>query len=352
MPMNLIIQEKRKELGLTQEEVAQFLNVSAPAVSKWEKGITCPDISLLPSLARLLKTDLNALFCFREDLTLEEISLFCKEIIQTAQTDGILSAFDTAVQKMQEYPHNETLLHYMALNLDGLLSMSCLPEENTQAMEKQIVFWYQRLAQSSDPKISNIAKYMLVSRHIRKEEYAVAQEILDTMPDRNDILNAMADKQMLQVTIYQEQGMAEKAAEELERALLMAVNKVQLILYKLVDAELAAGKVASAKYIADRTRQVAENLDLWNYSALLAPFQVALQEQNADDCIFLLKKMLESLGAPWKMQDSPFFARIAGTDHQTDPKQIIQAVLAALKKDPRCSFLQDNAEYQAFIRAY
>lgn len=46
MPMNLVIQEKRKALGLTQEQVAEYLGVSTPAVSKWEKGTTCPDIIL------------------------------------------------------------------------------------------------------------------------------------------------------------------------------------------------------------------------------------------------------------------------------------------------------------------
>ena len=45
MPMNLVIQEKRKALGLTQEQVAEYLNVSIPAVSKWEKGATSPRLS-------------------------------------------------------------------------------------------------------------------------------------------------------------------------------------------------------------------------------------------------------------------------------------------------------------------
>ena len=40
MPMNIVIQEKRRELGLTQEQLAQYLGVSTPAVSKWEKGIS------------------------------------------------------------------------------------------------------------------------------------------------------------------------------------------------------------------------------------------------------------------------------------------------------------------------
>ena len=95
MPMNIVIQEQRKLLGLTQEQVADYLGVSTPAVSKWEKGITSPDIGLLPPLARLLKIDLNTLFCFSEDLSEQEIGFFCNELAKQARND-ILSAFDAA----------------------------------------------------------------------------------------------------------------------------------------------------------------------------------------------------------------------------------------------------------------
>ncbi|MGN1002916.1 MAG: helix-turn-helix domain-containing protein [Oscillospiraceae bacterium] len=43
----------RKAEGLTQEELAEKLSVSGQAVSKWENNLTCPDITLLPALARL-----------------------------------------------------------------------------------------------------------------------------------------------------------------------------------------------------------------------------------------------------------------------------------------------------------
>lgn len=39
MKINQIIHKKRKELTLTQEQIAQFLGVSTPAVNKWEKAI-------------------------------------------------------------------------------------------------------------------------------------------------------------------------------------------------------------------------------------------------------------------------------------------------------------------------
>ena len=48
------IAARRKEKGMTQEELAARLGVSAQAVSKWENDVSCPDISLLPRLCRML----------------------------------------------------------------------------------------------------------------------------------------------------------------------------------------------------------------------------------------------------------------------------------------------------------
>ena len=44
----------RKEKGMTQETLAEKLGVSPQAVSKWENDVSCPDISLLPQLSRVL----------------------------------------------------------------------------------------------------------------------------------------------------------------------------------------------------------------------------------------------------------------------------------------------------------
>ncbi len=55
------ISELRREKGLKQDEVAERLGVSAQAVSKWENDISCPDIMILPELARLLGVSVDAL---------------------------------------------------------------------------------------------------------------------------------------------------------------------------------------------------------------------------------------------------------------------------------------------------
>ena len=49
----------RKSKGLTQNELGERLGVSFQAVSKWERGESLPDITLLPSLAKILETTID-----------------------------------------------------------------------------------------------------------------------------------------------------------------------------------------------------------------------------------------------------------------------------------------------------
>lgn len=55
------LKKLRKERDMTQEDIAETLGVSAQSVSKWERGDTYPDITLLPALANLFKTSVDAL---------------------------------------------------------------------------------------------------------------------------------------------------------------------------------------------------------------------------------------------------------------------------------------------------
>ena len=55
------IKYHRKRLGLTQEQLAERMRVSAQAVSKWENNLSCPDISVLPELADVFGISLDEL---------------------------------------------------------------------------------------------------------------------------------------------------------------------------------------------------------------------------------------------------------------------------------------------------
>ena len=51
----------RKSAGITQKELANKLNISPQAVSKWESGKCCPDIELLPLLASFFGVSIDDL---------------------------------------------------------------------------------------------------------------------------------------------------------------------------------------------------------------------------------------------------------------------------------------------------
>lgn len=259
MPMNIVIQEQRKLLGLTQEQVADYLGVSTPAVSKWEKGITSPDIGLLPPLARLLKIDLNTLFCFSEDLSADEIGFFCNKLTKQAR-ENILSAFDVAEAKIHDYPHNEQLLLNVTIILDSMLLQTAEDTLPIDSLDTKISGWYLQLAESNDEKIRNSANYMRVSRYIRQGKTEAAQEVLDTIQDKTDLISALPDKLMLQVSIYLQQHKADLAVLELEKALFKDITRVQMLLTKLVDAELASGNTEFACKIAEKASAMVDFL--------------------------------------------------------------------------------------------
>ena len=80
MQIGTVIRKYRKEKNMTQEEMASYLGVTAPAVNKWENGNACPDIMLLAPIARLLGISTDTLLSYREELTKQEIANISNEI--------------------------------------------------------------------------------------------------------------------------------------------------------------------------------------------------------------------------------------------------------------------------------
>lgn len=59
--MGEIISELRREKGMTQKELAEMLNLTDKAVSKWERDIACPDTQTIPKLAGILGVSVEEL---------------------------------------------------------------------------------------------------------------------------------------------------------------------------------------------------------------------------------------------------------------------------------------------------
>lgn len=82
------LKELRKEKGITQEELAEHLNVSNRSVSRWETGSNMPDISLLTDIADFYDVDV-------------------REIIEGERKNNMNEELREVADKMADYAHNE-----------------------------------------------------------------------------------------------------------------------------------------------------------------------------------------------------------------------------------------------------
>lgn len=105
--MNIYFAEKLKKLRsekkVSQEKLAQYLNVSFQAVSKWETGNAYPDITLLPDLARFFGVTIDELLCVEkidEKRLFDEYSEKAADLFRCGNTAGALELWQQAYRSM------------------------------------------------------------------------------------------------------------------------------------------------------------------------------------------------------------------------------------------------------------
>jgi len=81
------IKKLRTQYNITQEQLAEYLGVTAQAVSRWESGNGYPDIETLPALAGYFKVSIENLLGV--DLTQEEQEKLAAEIVQLMQNGSL-----------------------------------------------------------------------------------------------------------------------------------------------------------------------------------------------------------------------------------------------------------------------
>lgn len=111
--MGQFIASLRKSKGMTQKDLAEKLTVSDKAVSKWERGLSCPDISLLSGLAEILGVSVSELLNGEKS---EETSANVE-----ASVDNALQYADKTVKKQKGRLRNIFAAVFSALCLTGIV---------------------------------------------------------------------------------------------------------------------------------------------------------------------------------------------------------------------------------------
>ena len=96
----------RKSKGLTQSELGERTGVSFQAVSKWERGETLPDITLLPDLAKVLETSIDNILLGNEKAT-----EYKGKFTVTDMKNGL-----NCLKNVGEYLGTENLIYRAAIN--------------------------------------------------------------------------------------------------------------------------------------------------------------------------------------------------------------------------------------------
>lgn len=171
------IRELRKQKGLTQEALASALSVTPQAVSKWESGVSFPEMTMIPAIAGYFEVSLDTLF----DYDIRKI----KSRVQKILADAWEYFFEdppryahTIRTALADNPGNEELLcalldayEYTLRNFD-----------DTEHLDEMIDISYKIISSSRDfAKVCNV-KDNLAAAYLKKGMYDKARETLESLP--------------------------------------------------------------------------------------------------------------------------------------------------------------------------
>ena len=141
-----LIAERRKQLNMTQKELAQKLHVSAQAVSKWERGLSFPDIALLEPLAQQL------------DLTVSEVLTGSRDVAPQEELirDSLRLSISQSVAKIKAWQKLFLLCAALLLVLLSWLGHSYVKNHTKLLPQRETIISY-RESTPSEQLAANVA---------------------------------------------------------------------------------------------------------------------------------------------------------------------------------------------------
>lgn len=343
MQMGEVIRNHRKQLGLTQEEMASRLGVTAPAVNKWENGNSLPDITLLAPIARLLHVTLEELLSFRENLTEEEVIDYVREFAERAKEEPFEAVYDWAASLMREHPNCDLLTLRMAQQMQALRVLGYV--EDPERYDGGILQCFERVLNSSDANLKKAAAGCLISYSMQKEQYDKAEEYLAYYDEQDPY------RQSQQALICIRTGRTEEGCRLWEQLMFSCTQLIGMALGSLIGAAMDGGEMDRAHYLADKHEQLNRVMDMGPYQEALAPWQVAMKEKDADGAIAGLQALLKHVDSLSETYShSPLYAHLKWKSPSEEfGAEFRSCLLKGLQDDESLDFLRDDPRFRAML---
>ena len=342
MNIGSVIKKYRKEAGYTQEEMANRLGVTTPAVNKGENGNSKPDIELLSPIARLLHISLDTLLSFQEKLTDFEIGEFIQKMDKMFSEEGYKKTYQWAVNTIKKYPNCNLLIWQIAVMLD---SRRIIGEcDNPDKYDEQINAWYEIALNDEDEKIQHHAADSLFGFYLRKKDYAMAEKYLRYFSDYDPV------KKVKMGQLYMQQGKTEDAYEKLEDVVFSTYTTLNLTFGTMITQALEEKNHEYAKYLAKKMNVLANAFDMGKYHECAAMLNVVVAEKDVEGTFQVAKQLLENVDTMGDFRESKLYQHMKFRNTENPyAKEMKKALLEGFRTEEEFSYMNGYEPWDQFI---
>lgn len=342
MKIGEVIRKYRKEKHMTQEEMANRLGVTTPAVNKWENGASLPDVTMLAPIARLLGITVDTLLSFREELTMDE----SREILHTLWVYLNSGAFPQAVQyakqQIKEYPACHGLMLWMAQALDAYFVV--MPQDRTEETDSFVRSCLERALESTDESIRVGAADALYTYELRNENYQAAEDYLKYFSLENP------ERKRKQALLYSKTGRLEEACKAYEELLYTGCQTARMVLQSLYNIAVQQGDLQRAQFLVEKHTALIKVYDMGDYAEAAAVLDHAAQTQDAELAVDTVKRVLASVHTLDAFTRSPLYAHMQfNTMESGVEEQLREKLKQTFREDERFDFMREHSQWNELM---
>lgn len=338
MAIGDVIKKYRKNKGMTQEEMAARLGVTAPAVNKWEKGNTLPDVALLAPVARLLGITTDELLSFKDDLTDEEINQYLLKLQKDLESEDFRDVFLSVKEKIEEYPNCEKLIWQAAVILDAKRMTTELPDKD--GYDKVIFGWFERCLRSTDERIRNQAADSLFHMCIRNEDYDKAAQYLGCFSLENP------ERKRKEALVNSKTGKRTEAYRAYEELIFTGYQHIQMTLNDLRILYMEDDDHEMAKKLVEVSASAASAFEMGRYSEVCWGLDVSAWEKDVAWTARLMREILDSIGTIGDFAKSKLYQHMTLKAVDPDFSDGLKRELLKSFGDESFNYMQGNEEWE------
>lgn len=343
MNIGTVIRTQRKGCGLTQEEMAKRLGVTASAVNKWESGASLPDVTMLAPIARLLGITVDTLLSFRESLTEQEQRSRIEQLWAMLNGGDYDGAYAFAQGTVATYPNCHNLMLWVAQALDTYYLV--MPVHCTEEAERFMADCYDRALACEEESVRIAAADALFQNAVRKEEYERAEGYLCYFSLENP------ERKRKKALLYGKTGRREEACRAYEELLFTQCQNVRMVLQNLYTLAKEMGDMEWAAYLAEKNRGVVRVYDVGDYAEWASVLEYAVDIQDAELTLEALERVLSTVDTLHAMTHSPLYRHMTFRNMEEGYGEQLRCKLKQeFRADPRLDFLRDDPRLDAILR--